>query len=372
MQPWQAKQASPRHPLEQEKQDMSPGSNRKKPTCHKCGYPMEGHKRPYGAPVCPREGSSPPRSYTESSRGYSPAWVNELPDEDGPVTPTASPPPPLVAPYIKRRMPSPDFTLDLSGSGHRSNPNWVDRDGTRPNPAHVIPARSGSWVSTESGSHGTPARRRQLRPAGHGGPEVIDVDAHAARAGSDMGGGEMQEPIVAEDTSDIQSNSSSSSSRTILQHMSRSLSMVLPSSSPLASIYSSPREDVSAIQAAAQRKGYHTAVYHPERSVKTEPTTPSRMPPTREHSWLVAVGRDPVAVNALITAQTPRKSPRALSVYDEQADEPYSFEQGLDRERNESVGTYPVPVHRIRNTFFDTLFAGAVGGLVMFYCLSNV
>ena len=79
-----------------------------------------------------------------------------------------------------------------------------------------------------------------------------------------------------------------------------------------------------------------------------------------------------------VDAQTPRKPTRELPAEDESAAlpvdtvEPYDYAQGLVRERNERVGTYPVDPVRIRSTFVDTLIAGAVGGLVMFYCLSAI
>ncbi|KAI0722656.1 hypothetical protein C8Q76DRAFT_719630 [Earliella scabrosa] len=355
---------------------MSPGSNRKKPVCQKCGHPMAGHKRPYGSPVCPREGSY------DSEHCYEPIRASELPDD--PPTPTGSPPPPLVAPYIKPRMPSPDFTVKPSASGywHRSNPNWVD---PQPKPPHESPPRHGSWVSTESdsGSHASPARKRNLLPAAPRQP-VIDVDAledPAARRTIDSAEGEAHDAgrgYGAEDTSDTQSNVSSSSSRTILKRMSRGLSTVIGRGTPLASLYGTPREEVTAIAAAAQARGLHTRVLHREHDVKAEPTTPTRTTPAREYSWWVAVGRDRGAVDALVDAQTPRKPTRELPAEDESAAlpvdtvEPYDYAQGLVRERNERVGTYPVDPVRIRSTFIDTLIAGAVGGLVMFYCLSAI
>ncbi|KAI0751093.1 hypothetical protein C8Q80DRAFT_551249 [Daedaleopsis nitida] len=357
---------------------MSSGSHRKKPVCQKCGYLMVGHKRPNGSPVCPREGSSP---YEHSPHGYTPARASELPDDDIP-TPTGSPPPPLIAPYIINRMSGPNFAVQPSQSGfwHRKNPNWVDPDaGKQPN-HQTPPVKGPSWVSTESesGSHASPRRALPPAPARH---EVIDIDAMPdkeayARRGSSVRSDDGEE-YGPDDTSDTQSNVSGSSSRTILKHMSRGLSMVLGRGTPIASIYTSPREEITTITSAAEARGLYTRVVHLEQGVKAEPATPTRTTPAREHSWMIAVGRDHGAVNALADAQTPRNSrltlgPEDAPVLEDGAGEPYDFEQGLDRERNERVGTYPVDPKQIRNTFLDTLFAGAIGGLVMFYCLSSV
>ncbi|KAI0722355.1 hypothetical protein C8T65DRAFT_629051 [Cerioporus squamosus] len=352
---------------------MSPGSSsRKKPVCQKCGHLMAGHKRPYGIPVCPRDETAPAE--------YLPAGD----DDDRAPTPTETRP-------TKPRLSIPDFTFDPSSSGywHRANPNWVDRDPPQPNPFQEIPERGASWVPTESasGSPASPARpQRRAFPDRPRHSEVINVDAHEDGEEDEEELAETQSTedydYVPDNTSDTQSNVSTSSSRTIMKRLSRGLSLVLGHSTPLASLYSSPRDEVTAITSAAQGEGLYTRIVHLDQRVKTEPLTPTRTTPTRDHSWWVAVGRDRDAVDAIVDAQTPRKpvrrgntivlDPAGSRVASVEAGEPYDFERGLSAELNERIGTFPEDPRKVRNTFIDTLVAGAVGGLVVFYCLSSL
>ena len=110
----------------QQEQDMSPRSGRKKPICQRCGQLMAGHKRPYGAPICPRDETAPASSPT-------PSLTLE------PTLPVVS----AAAPSkTARRGLTPDFVFNPSASGywHRKNPNWVDPD-TFPTPATSQPRR---------------------------------------------------------------------------------------------------------------------------------------------------------------------------------------------------------------------------------------
>ncbi|KAI1796088.1 hypothetical protein LXA43DRAFT_970013 [Ganoderma leucocontextum] len=338
---------------------MSPGSIRKKPVCQKCSLPMAGHKRPHGVPVCPRDDSAP-----------------------------ASP-----SPQLTRKNLSPNFDFNPSASGywHRPNPNWVEPESyakqTRP---MDVPQRGPSWVTTERDdrSQGTPSRHQPIRspPPAH---EVIDVDAEDEHEEAGDGYRGLQEPEHEYDQEhdhygheepaeegDDSDTSSNASSVTILKRMTRRLSRAIGRGTPLASLYSSPREQVPAITSAAQAEGLYTRIVHLNRGpteatgFKDEAATPTRTFARREHSWMIAVGRDQGAVNAFVeSAGTPPKP--ALRLQPEGMLEPYDYNRGLSGERNERVGSYPDDPRWIRNTFFDILVAGAVGGLVVFYCLSS-
>ncbi|EJF62313.1 hypothetical protein DICSQDRAFT_161160 [Dichomitus squalens LYAD-421 SS1] len=362
---------------------MSPGSARKKPVCQKCGHLMAGHKRPMGVPICPRDGS--------------------VPASPQPQPPTA--PAPLARAYAQA---SPDFVFNPTPSGywHRVNPNWTDPEPPA-NPLDRFPKRQPSAVTTEpdNRSQGAPSRRPPVMPT----YEVIDVDAEDEHQQAAYGHGgctdraavgspeheyeyeqdyeqdfdpdytrEQSLPGEEEDASDT---SSSASSVTILKRMTRRLSQAIGRSTPLASLYSSPYEQVAAITSAAEAEGLYTRVRHVERSgapvqnlsLKHEPATPTRTLPTREHSWFIAVGRDRGAVDVLADSQvTPPKPTVRLPPESGVVLEPYDYQRGLSRELNERVGAYPDDPTRIRNTFVDVLVAGAVGGLVVFYCLSSL
>ncbi|PIL37427.1 hypothetical protein GSI_01121 [Ganoderma sinense ZZ0214-1] len=332
------------------------GSTRKKPVCQKCGYPMAGHKRPHGVPVCPR-GDSAPAS----------------PQTAGPSS---------------RTVPPFDFNPTASGYWERQNPNWVEPVSyAKQTRSYVIPERGSSWVSTErdGGSQGTPSRQQPLRsPAPvH---EVIDVDAddeveevehRSTWSQEPEHEDEQYEPSEPAEEGDDSDTSSNRSSATVIKRVTRRLSSVLGRGTPLASLYSSPRSQVPVIRTAAQAEGLYTRVVHLERGpaeaagFKEELATPVRTFPGREGSWMVAVGRDQGAVNALVeSAATPPRP--GMRLQPDGMLEPYDYDRGLNRERNERVGSYPEDPRWIRNTFFDILVAGAVGGLVVFYCLSAI
>lgn len=313
---------------------------------------MAGHKRPHGAPVCPRDDSA-----------------------------SASP-----QPATRKTFPPFEFNPTPSGYWERQNPNWAEPASyAKQTRSYVAPERGPSWVSTErDDSQGTPSRQQPFRsppPA----REVIDVDAEDGieevehkSVGSQETEHEYDheyepsEPAEGDD-SDTSSNGSSS---TILKRVTRRLSSVIGRRTPLASIYASPRERVPTITTAAQAEGLYTRVMHLDRGsveptgFKQELATPVRTFAPREGSWMVAVGRDPGAVNALVDAATPPKPTMRLQPGGML--EPYDYDRGFNRERNERVGSYPDDPRSIRNTFFDTLVAGAVGGLVVFYFLSAI
>lgn len=333
---------------------MSPGSTRKKPVCQKCGHLMAGHKRPHGVPVCPRDDSAPASPQPATRRTTAPAPAHF------------------------------EFNPSASGYWHWQNSNWVaPASYAKQTRSYDVPQRGPSWVSTErdGGSQGTPSRRRPFTspPPAH---EVIDVDAEdeIQEVGRRYAGSQYEEdqeyeqeqegPADVDDDSDTSSNGSSV---TILKRVTRRLSSAIGRSTPLASLYASPREHVPTITTAARAEGLYTRVVHlnrgPVEGFKEEPSTPVRTFVEREHSWMIAVGRDQVAVNALVdSAATPPK-PRLQS---EGVLEPYDYDRGLSGARNERVGSYPEDPRWIRNTFFDILVAGAVGGLVVFYCLASI
>lgn len=332
---------------------MSPGSTRKKPVCQKCGHLMAGHKRPHGVPVCPRDDSAPASPQSAARKTTVPAPM----------------------PF--------DYNPTPSGYWHRPNPNWVEPASyAKQTRSYDVPQRGPSWVSTErdGGSQGTPSRQQPFKspPPAH---EVIDVDAEddIQEVGREYAGSHHdeqeyleEEPTDEDDDSDTSSNRSSA---TILKRVTRRLSSAIGRSTPLASLYSSPREHVPTITTAAHAEGLYTRVVHlnrrPVDGFKEEPSTPVRTFAEREHSWMIAMGRDQVAVNALVdSAATPPNPTRRLQP--EGVFEPYDYDRGLSRERNEQVGSYPEDPRWIRNTFFDILVAGAVGGLVVFYCLSSI
>ena len=395
MKPFQAPQVSTPavSPQQEQDKDMSPGSNRKKPVCQRCGHPMVGHKRPYGAPICP---DIPPIQVV------SPRLSLE------PTLPVAGPSTAVQPATTSRGIGSPGFAIKPSKSGywHRANPNWIDPNIlNKADHAFSSPQRGDSWVSTEPASSASHSSRRGGRPTPGlvRNNEVIHIDVEPPTqdrershfTGSEGEEGEegeedgSQQDEEGEDLSDTQSNASSASSnQTILKRMSRGLSVV-GRSTPLAYLYSSHRDDLTTLTSAAEAEGLYTRVVHNANananpfthrrargSVKSEPATPARTPPTRENSWWVAVGHDRHAVDALVASHTPRAPP--IEIIDAASpsagaaggEGPYDFDRGLDPARNERVGTYPVDPRAIRSTFLDTLLAGAVGGLVMFYCLS--
>lgn len=236
---------------------------RKKPQCQKCGSPMAGHKRPLGSPVCPNQTSPSPPPSSAKSKLFPP-----------------SSPAPSNDPYKDRR-----FEYDAQSSLIRYiNRNFFDATTGPPPPVNITrqDARSQSWISTE------PADDIPLPVKLEGHTEVIDADSYVNDAAS------------------VASISSVSSSSTV--RIKRSITQLLSNSIPLASIFRTPKEDISAVTKVARSNGLYTALMHyprPDASVtrvKAESSTSSSassMSLTGQSSWCVVLGSDAGAVTHL-------------------------------------------------------------------------
>ncbi|KAI0776152.1 hypothetical protein BD413DRAFT_526847 [Trametes elegans] len=327
---------------------MTPGTlaSRKKPVCHTCGYPMAGHKRPNGSPVCPRESASPSPSQSRSRS------LSRTPARD------STEPPSLLS---RISPPGVTFSPTPSGYWHRQNPNWVVPEHYARIPSHAVhhvPQRGdtvGSWESTELDE--PPARfsvQARLPPAF---PQAEEDD-------------EIEEIDPAEDDSedaDTQRTVSPAPSNSF-SRLTRGFSKILGRS--VAKVYSAPSEDVVAIEHAAREQGLHTGVARRRATVKAEPLSPagqlsSSSPSTlsREDSWWIFVGRDRAAVNALTVSHA---APTTATT----AREPYDFDAGLVAERNEKVGTYPADPRTVRQNYCDVIVAGIVSAFCVVWLLS--
>ncbi|KAI0638491.1 hypothetical protein C8Q77DRAFT_1154126 [Trametes polyzona] len=321
-------------------------SSRKKPVCQKCGMPMAGHKRPQGSPVCPRGPASP-----------SPARSSCSPEASTPSRASHEPPSLLsrISPEHVR------YRSSSSGYYRRQNPNWVEPEHYARMPSHApiqVPRRGetvASWQSTELDvqSDATP-------PSGE--PVYHEIDDDEEEYDTE-GLNATEFPKVFPSVSPSPAPSDS------FTRFGRHLSGIFGRSTPVAAVYDAHSGDVMAIEHAAQTEGLATAAVHrPRRAVKAEPTTPgeasgSRTTLGRESSWLVFVGRDGSAVDALAQSQTPvvRLSPTP---------EPYDYDKGLNRERNERVGAYPVDPRRIHPTFCDMIFLCVFSSFAAVFWLS--
>lgn len=152
-----------------------------------------------------------------------------------------------------------------------------------------------------------------------------------------------------DDDDDNRSHSSKSSSATASTSASarlrRNFTDILRDSTPLASLFSTPRETIPDVTNAAKQGGLHTALMrNPRRGQVRVHNGQLR----RENTFWVVMGRDPDAVEHLLEL-------------DEQ-----------DYETRAMVGAYPLDPRLIQTTFLDVLIAGAIGGFAVFWALSSL
>lgn len=266
---------------------MSMSPNRKRPQCHTCNTPMAGHKRPNGAPICPTNAYSPPPTDHLHSRGDSQTpspRSSRSPSRSRSRTPT------------QKRSP----ISHLPKRGRWVNPNFVENP-----PAQYPPSeRPGrdtplTWVSTELN-------------------EDQPLVKHEAESVDPRQSPDVVEYIVGESVSSSSSSSSSAPTR-----LRRTLTW-LGNSTPLATILSTHRNEITSVTQRARENGLHTALAHfPSGGVKREPSALQR-----QSSWWVIIGRDAGAVAHL------------ADLHEKDAIGALDYGQ-----RNERVGTYPVEMH---------------------------
>jgi len=260
---------------------------------------MAGHKRPQGLPVCPVK-TAPPVVTSENDN-------------------------PRVVPF--------DFSL-TRGNWRWQNPNFLEP----PRPAELDVLDTSSFITTE--------------PA-----ESMVSEEYARRLGVPGKGGAFED---SSDTSSVRSTGSSASSTATLR---RSISEVLSiTSKPLATLFSTHRENVAVITDTALRHGLHAGVvYSPSRhppGVKSEEHDGSLSRSARlgrQDSFLVVMGRDAGAVALTMLG---------LSMGGAQG----QVVQDISNERDD--GKASIGIRAIQITFLNIIFVGAVGGLVVFFGLS--
>ncbi|KAI0355305.1 hypothetical protein OH77DRAFT_1479745 [Trametes cingulata] len=332
---------------------MVPGASsaRRKPVCHACGTPMTGHKRPHGSPVCPRDSASPSpspspsasRSRTSKSPAYQPAKPPSLLSRLGPV------------------VDSEDVTFSPTPSGfwHRRNPNWVDPEHYARIPshaAHTVPRRGetvASWNSTE-----------------------LDEDAAAASVHGESPEAEYVESDC--EDADSQRTVSPAPSSGSFSSLRRGMSKLFSRGTRLASVYTAPSEEVAVIEQVAQERGLAATAVRRRPLVKAEPPSPSshldddhasHSTLVRENSWLVYVGRDRSAVDALAASHAAATSAAPHAAVPPER-EPYDYDAGLVGERNERVGAFPVNPRDIRQNYCDVIIAAVVSAFCAVWFLS--
>ncbi|KAI9064839.1 hypothetical protein FKP32DRAFT_1591059 [Trametes sanguinea] len=343
-------------------------SGRKKPVCQACGLPMAGHKRPNGVVVCPRDSASasPSPSPSPSPRAYRSPKTRAPPET--PVHYETPEPPPRS---LLSRISPKDVRAEPTASGywHKQNPNWETPEhyARLPRaPTGWIPQRNatpgGSWQSTEpnESAGGTP-------PPHH---HYVEDDEEEQD--------EQDEEDDGEDTETARSVSPAPSNQ--FTRFTRHMTSMLSRSTPVATEYSAPADEILAIEYAAKKEGLHTRVVR-RSLVKPEPESPNaRLSPgaqgvARESSWRIFVGRDPSIVNTraeshLAHHDADRATPQR-EVLDLSTPEPYDFDRGLNKERNELVGTYPVDPRLIRQNFCDVIIAAVVSAFFVVFFLSK-
>ncbi|KDQ64219.1 hypothetical protein JAAARDRAFT_219765 [Jaapia argillacea MUCL 33604] len=325
---------------------------RKRPHCHTCGSPMAGHKRRNGTPVCPEDSDSDVDEGTSTQVHHH--HTDNLRDEEEELlvpngTPPSPPPSPRSSPARgQRRRMVPEVVIPTNRSWRRRNPNWVD-----PNVqarARIVPIddveEDGSVVST-----------------------VLNSDHAKAESNQDLGGGFEDEEGEDENYHPGLAESSSTSSSAVRSHGSISLiDRVLSTSTPLASLFSTPAQDVANLQLTARELGLHTGLLRKPRNVPDSAPGPNRVRfagmdinmkdgsplpppiPRQQGSFWMVVGRSGEAVRHLLDIHQ-RDMPGRLDGDD-------GGVRTIVMQGRKGVG------------FLQLLIAGAIGGFVVVYLLS--
>ncbi|EMD40541.1 hypothetical protein CERSUDRAFT_111141 [Gelatoporia subvermispora B] len=309
---------------------MATPPTRKRHTCHKCGSPMAGHKRPNrGPPVCPTpRGGSPSDDITPRA---TPSLFERIQGPHRNVTPTL-----LSRMEGPSRMPIPsplrrrDAVSHIGPIGRHRSPSWA-----APEVIHVDDDDDGdyrdtpfSWVTDETYDCETEIADEEYDEEGDHEPEEFDAEE--------------------EDDDDNSSQTSKSSSATASTsasvRMTRAFSEMLRDSTPLASFFSTPTNRIPEVTNLAKRGGMHAGVVrNPNRGQHRVRNGQLQ----RENTHWVVMGSNQEAVEHIVRLD------------------------GQDYETRAMVGAYPQD-HRIRSTFLDVLVAGAMGGLAVWYALGSI
>ncbi|CCM01753.1 uncharacterized protein FIBRA_03819 [Fibroporia radiculosa] len=267
---------------------------------------MAGHRRPNGSPICPARSTS------------------------------ASLEPQLERSFraLRRNNAKSDLEVPPSGFLHHRNPNWVEQDSIPPDDDRWSPT---SWVSTEPVD--------ESDRDGFDDSSDISISDISVEDSKDMG----------EDLGLPETPSRASSV------LSRTLSQVLGKSKPLASLFSTPSEDLAAISQAARRHRLAMGIMRSPAAargtqVKLENDFASGANAGRQNAWWVVMGRDPDAVSHL------------LGRHEQGA----RGQQGDCLDGNWHTGTLPPHSRFMHTSFLELIFAGAVGGLLVFCGLSVI
>lgn len=351
---------------------MSPA--RKRPTCHTCGSPMAGHKRPNGILVCPitvihEVEPEPPKSTTNHGCN---ALDLSSPD---PCSPAPSPAPSTSPPALRREQ-------SIIIPNHWVNPNFVESPHAAASafrrPAIDRAGTPNTWVSTEPADDIPVKREREVF-------ETFDptetVDDGLFPSGSTAG------PSLYAHTHTNNASASASSSG----GLRRTFTNLLRNSRPVASLFSTPRDEVDGIAEEARRNGLYTGLIHrprpsPLEAVKEETSVPGALPRTpgaragggggrgggldRASSWWLVLGHSAEAVGHLLDLQdrgtrakfatdatlSPLSSPGAIGA---------GMGTGL-----ESPPYPPLDKLSVRNSYMDLIIASCIGAFLMFYLLA--
>lgn len=138
----------------------------------------------------------------------------------------------------------------------------------------------------------------------------------------------------------------------------RTFTSLLCNSSPVASLFSPPREELDSISREARRNGLYTGLIHRPR--QPEPVKQEGGGLQRASSWWLILGHSAEAVTHLLEMQDTATMARASN----ESRTAHIMDSPVP------VGSYPVDVMSIRNSTLDIVFASMMGGLIVFYLLS--
>ncbi|KAF8450663.1 hypothetical protein L210DRAFT_3520980 [Boletus edulis BED1] len=302
-------------------------SLRKRPHCHKCGSPMQGHKRKNGTFVCPED------TFTETVSSIYESHSTPLPSPPASPggSPRTSPPPHGFLPAREK----PVFKPPPGERWHWRNPNWV----SPPRKTRLYTPSDwerGSVTPTEPVTEPIVSQRGT-----HLSPNVIREEEEENLSASWQ---EDNDDQNREDFEYFPRHSNSLSPR-LWSPFSQSpvnditLDTALRASTPLFKVFRTPVEDLDGVRRIAQREGKHVAIIDA-----------------------------PPAHRAMARVPTDKANGTVWVVVSDRIED---LKYAIDSQQGGMPGTFFPEEPQTRGmSFFQVAFAGILGGLMVAVALA--
>ena len=306
-------------------------SLRRRPHCHKCGSPMQGHRRRNGTFVCPGETSIFTETVSSTHKSHSTPLPSPPASPGG--SPRASPPPSQGFSPVHEK---PIFKPPPGKRWHWRNPNWVSpprkmrlytpSDWERGSLTPTEPVTGP--IGNQRGTHLSPNVIREEEEEGN----------HSASWSKTLD--EEDNDVPNEEEFEYFHRHSNSLSPRAWSPFSQSpvtdvsLDTALRASTPLFKVFRTPLEDLDGVRRTAQRDGKHVAIIN-----------------------------TPPAHRAMARVPTDKANGTVWVVVSDRVED---LKYAIDSQQGGMPGTFFLEEPQIRGMgFFQVVVAGVLGGLMV-------